>query len=63
MPNQDPVAPADGAVAAAVDPLVVAPPAPADAAGDNNAQNANDVVPALQPAAPEVSVSLVLVFV
>ena len=43
---------------------VVAPPAPADAAGVNNAQNANDnVVPALQPAVPEVSVFLVLVFV
>ena len=32
MPDQVPVAPADGAVAAAVDPPVVAPPAPADAA-------------------------------
>lgn len=53
-----------GAVAVAVDPPVVAPPAPADAAGDNNAQNANDsVVPVPQPAAPEVSVSPVLVFV
>ena len=51
MPDQVPVVPADGAVAAAVDPPVVAPPAPADAAGDNNAQNANDnVVPAPQPA-------------
>ena len=57
MPDQVPVVPADGAVAAAVDPPVVAPPAPADAAGDNNAQNANDnVVPAPQPAAQEVSV-------
>ena len=64
MPDQVPVAPADGAIAAAVDPPVVAPPAPADAAGVNNAQNANDnVVPALQLAAPEVSVFLVLVFV
>ena len=57
MPDQVPVVPADGAVAAAVDPPVVAPPAPADAAGDNNAQNANDnVVPAPQPAAHEVGV-------
>ena len=57
MPDQVPVVPADGAVAAAVDPPVVAPPPPADAAVDNNAQNANDnVVPAPQPAAPEVSV-------
>ena len=64
MPDQVPVAPADGAVAAAVNPPVVAPPAPADTAGDNNAQNANDnVVPVPQPAVPEVSVSLVLVFV
>ena len=64
MPDQVPVAPADGAVAAAVDPPVVAPPAPADAPGDNNAQNANDnVVPVPQPAAPEVGVSLVLAFV
>ena len=64
MPDQVPVAPADGAVAAAVDPPVVAPPAPADAVGVNNAQNANDnVVPALQPAALEVCVFLVLVFV
>lgn len=64
MLDQVSVAPADGAVAAAVDPLVVAPPASADAAGDNNAQNANDnVVPVPQSAAPEVSVSLVLVFV
>ena len=64
MPDQVPVAPADGAVAAAVDPPVVAPPAPADAASVNNAQNANDnVVPALQRAALEVSVFLVLVFV
>ena len=64
MPDQVPVAPVDGAVAAAVDPPVVASPAPADAASDNNAQNANDnVVPVPQSAAPEVSVSLVLVFV
>ena len=57
MSNQVPVVPADGAVVAAVDPPVVAPPAPADAAGDNNAQNANDnVVPAPQPAAQEVGV-------
>ena len=57
IPDQVPVVPADGAVAAAVDPSVVAPPAPADAAGDNNVQNANDnVVPAPQPAAPEASV-------
>ena len=56
-PDLIPVVPADGAVAAAVDPPVVAPPAPAEAAGDNNAQNANDnVVPAPQPAAQEVSV-------
>ena len=49
MPDQVPVVPADGAVAAAVDPPVVAPPASADAAGDNNAQNAYDnVVPAPQ---------------
>ena len=55
MPDQVPVNPADGAVAAAVDPPIVVPPAPADAA--NNAQNANDnVVPAPQPAAQEVSV-------
>ena len=48
MSDQVPVVPADGAVAAAVDPPVVAPPAPADAAGDNNAQNANDnVVPCI----------------
>ncbi|CAH3174856.1 unnamed protein product [Porites evermanni] len=54
MSDQVPVVPADGAVAADVDPPVVASPAPADAAGDNNAQNANDsVVPAPQPAAPE----------
>ena len=53
MPDQVPVVPADGAVAAAVDPPVVAPPAPADAAGDNNAQNAYDNV---VPAAQEVSV-------
>ena len=64
MPDQVPVVPADGAFAAAVDPPVVAPPAPAVDAGDNNAQNANgNVVPAPQPAAPEVSVSLVLAFV
>ena len=57
MPDQVPVVPADGAVAAAVDPPVVAPPASADAADDNNAQNANDnVVPAPQPAAHEVGV-------
>ena len=59
MPDQVPVVPAVGAVAAAVDPPVVAPPAPADAAGDNNAQNAivnDNVVPAPQPAAQEVSV-------
>ena len=57
MSDQVPVVPADGAVAAAVDPPVVAPPAPADAAGDKNAQNANDnVVPVPQPAAQEVSV-------
>ena len=56
MPDQVPVVPADGAVAAAVDPPVVAPPAPADAAG-HNAQNAYDnVVPAPQPEAQEVSV-------
>ena len=55
MPDQVPVNPADGAVAAAVDPPIVVPPAPADAA--NNAQNANDnVVPAPQTAAQEVSV-------
>ena len=48
----------------AVNPPVVVPPAPADAAGDNNAQNANhNVVPVPQPAAPEVSVFPVLVFV
>ena len=57
MSDQVPVVPADGAVAAAVDAPVVAPPAPADAAGDNNAQNANDnVVPAPAPAAHEVGV-------
>ena len=56
MLDQVPVVPVDGAVAVAVDPPVVAPPAPAIAAGDNNLQNANDnVVPAPQPAAPEVS--------
>ena len=44
MPDQVPVVPADGAVAAAVDPPVVAAPAPADAAADNNAQNANNNV-------------------
>lgn len=63
VPDQVPVVPADGAIAVAVDPPVVVPPAPAVAAGDNNAQNANDVVPAPQPAVPEVRVSLVLVFV
>ena len=64
MLDQVPVAPTDGAVAAAVDAPVIAPLAPADAAGVNNAQNANDnVVPAPQLVAPEVSVSLVLVFV
>ena len=42
MPDQVPVVPADGAVAAAVDPPVVATPAPAEVAGYNNAQNAND---------------------
>ena len=58
MPDQVPVVPADGAVAAAVGPPVVAPPAPAVAAVDNNAPNANDnVVPAPQPVAQEVSVS------
>ena len=57
MPDQVPVVPADGAVVAAVDPPAVAPPAPADAAGDNNAQNAYDnVVPVPQPTAQEVSV-------
>ena len=46
MPDQVPVVPADGAVEAAFDPPVVAPPALAVAAGDNNAQNVNDnVVP------------------
>ena len=58
MPDQVPVVPADGAVEAAVDRPVVAPPAPAIAAGDNNAQKANgNVVPAPQPAAPEISVA------
>ena len=60
MTDQVPVVPADGAVAAAVD-------RPAVAAVENNAQNAinGNVVPAPQPAAPEpeVSVSLVVVFV
>ena len=58
MPDQVPVVPADGAVAVAVDPPVVTPLALADAAGDNNAQNANNdnVVPVPQPAAQEVSV-------
>ena len=57
MPDLIAVVPTDGVVAAAVDPPVVAPSAPADAAGDNNAQNANDnVVPAPQPAAQEISV-------
>ena len=63
MSNQVPVVPADGAVAAAVDPPVVAPPAPADAAGDNNAQNANDnVVPAPHPAALVVGVFLLSLY-
>jgi len=56
MLDQVPVVPVDGAVAAAIDPPVVAPPASADAAGDNNTQNANDVVPAPQPSTQEVSV-------
>ena len=58
MPDQVPVVPADGAVAVAVDPPVVTPLALADAAGDNNAQNANNdnMVPVPQPAAQEVSV-------
>jgi len=57
MPDRVPVARADGAVAVTVDPPVVVPPAPADAASDNNTQNANDnVVPVPQPAAQEVSV-------
>ena len=52
MPDEVPVVPADGAVAAAVGPPVVVPPTLADADGDNNAQNANDnVVPVPQPAA------------
>ena len=55
MPDQVPGVPLDGAVAVAVGPQVVAPPAPANPAGDNNLQNANDVVPAPQPAAREVS--------
>ena len=51
MPDQVPVVPADGVVAAAVGPPVVAPPTLADADGDN-AQNANDnVVPVPQHAA------------
>ena len=63
MPDQVPVVPSDGAVAVAVDPPVVAPPTLAVAAGDNNAQNANDnVVPVPQAATPKVSVSLALVF-
>ena len=46
MPDQVPIFPADGAVAVAIGPPVVTPPAPADAAGDNNAQNANgNIVP------------------
>ena len=52
MSNQVPVVPADGAVVAAVDPPVVAPPAPADADGDKNAND--NVVHAPQPAAQEV---------
>ena len=56
MPDQVPVVPVDGTVAAAVDPPVVTPPAPADPASDSIAQNANNVVPTPQPAAPEVSV-------
>ena len=52
MPDQVPVVPADEAVVAAVDPPVVASPAPADAAGDKNAND--NVVPAPQPAAQEV---------
>ena len=60
MPDQVSVVPADGAVAAAVDPRVVAPSAPADAASDKNAQNANDnVVLRLR----RLVFSLVLVFV
>ena len=55
MPDQVPGVPLDGAVAAAVGPQVVAPPAPANPAGDNNLQNANNLVPAPQPAAREVS--------
>ena len=54
MSDQVPVVPADEAVVAAVDPPVVASPAPADAAGDKNAND--NVVPAPQPAAQEVSV-------
>ena len=55
MPDQVPVVPADGVVAAAVDPPVAMPLAPAETA--NNAQNANNnVVPAPLPAAQEVSV-------
>ena len=57
MPDKVPFVPADGAVAAAVNPPVVAHPASAAAAGDNNAQNVNaNVVPALLPAAQEASV-------
>ena len=55
MPDQVPGVPLDGAVAAAVGLQVVVPPAPANPAIDNNLQNANDVVPAPQPAAREVS--------
>ena len=63
MLDQVPVVPADGAVAAAADPPLVTPLAQAVTAGDNKPQNANNnVVPAPQNVAPEVSVSLVLVF-
>ena len=56
MTDQVPVVPADGAVAAAVD-------RPAVATVENNAQNANgNVVPATQPAALELEVSVSLVF-
>ena len=56
MPYQVPVVPADGTVAATVDPPVVAPPAPAVAASDNNTKNTNgNMVPAAQPTAPVVS--------
>ena len=63
MLDQVPVVPADGVVAAAIDAPVVAPLAPAITAGDNNAQNANNMVPVAQPTVLEVSVSLVLVLV